>query len=63
MRIPERLPHVFEHLMFLALMLPTVILLAAAAVSLSRPDPSVAVPAPVHTAMACEPCQSLEADE
>jgi len=63
MRIPERLTHVFEHLMFLALMLPTFILLAAAAVSLARPDPSVAVPLPVQTAMACAPCQSFEADE
>jgi hypothetical protein len=61
MRIPARLTHFFEHVMFLALMLPTLILLAAAAVSLSRPDPSTS--ARIHTAMVCEPCQSLPADE
>ena len=47
-----------EHLLFLALLLPTFILLAAVAVSLAQPDPSVANPvAPVQTAAACEPCQ------
>jgi hypothetical protein len=45
-----------EHLVFLALLLPTFILLAAVAVSLVRPDPTVAVPATMQTAAACEAC-------
>jgi len=45
-----------EHLLFLALLLPTFILLAAVAVSLAQPDPSIAIPASVQTAAACEPC-------
>ena len=44
-----------EHLMFAALLIPTFIVIAAAAVSLTSPDPSVAVPA-VQTLAACETC-------
>jgi hypothetical protein len=41
-----------EHLLFVALLLPTLVLLAAVAVSLTRPDPTIAVQAPA----ACEAC-------
>jgi len=44
-----------EHLMFAALLIPTFVLIAAAAVSFVSPDPSVAVPA-LQTVAACEPC-------
>ena len=43
--------------MFLALLIPTFVVIAAAAVSLAHPDPSVAVPAS-ETVAACEPCSS-----
>jgi len=56
MNLTERLTPILEHLLFVAFLFPTFILLAAAAVSLARPDPSVATPALMHTAMACEPC-------
>ena len=46
-----------EHLMFLALLIPTFLVIAAAAVSLVTPDPSVAGPV-VQTVAACEPCTS-----
>ena len=46
-----------EHLMFAALLIPTFLVIAAAAVSLASPDPTVAVPA-VQTVAACEPCGS-----
>jgi hypothetical protein len=45
-----------EHLIFVALLLPTFIVLAAAVVSLAVPDPTVAVEKPIVTAAACEPC-------
>lgn len=45
-----------EHLLFVALLLPTFVLLAAVAVSLTRPDPTIAVQAQVQTAPACEAC-------
>jgi len=45
-----------EHLLFVALLIPTFILLAAVAVSLARPDPVIAVQPTVQTALACEPC-------
>jgi hypothetical protein len=45
-----------EHLMFAALLIPTFVVIAAAAVSLTSPDPSVAVPAAVQTVAACETC-------
>ena len=44
-----------EHLLFLALLIPTFTVIAAAAVSLAHPDPSIAVPAS-ETVAACEPC-------
>jgi hypothetical protein len=46
------------HLIFLAALVPTLLLLAAAAVSLSQPDPSLADPLPIQTAAACESCQT-----
>ena len=45
-----------EHLLFVALLLPTFVLLTAIAVSLVRPDPTIGVQAPIQTAAACEPC-------
>jgi hypothetical protein len=45
-----------EHLVFIALLIPTFIVIAAAAVSLAPPDPSVAVPASVQTVAVCEAC-------
>jgi hypothetical protein len=41
--------------MFLALLIPTFVVIAAAAVSLAHPDPSVAVPAS-ETVAACDTC-------
>ena len=38
-----------------ALLIPTFVVIAAAAVSLASPDSSVAVPA-LQTVAACEPC-------
>ena len=49
-----------EHLLFLALLLPTFILLAAVAVSLAQPDASIAAPQPMQTVVACEPCASYD---
>ena len=54
-RNPQPSSGLREHLMFLALLIPTFLVIAAAAVSLASPDPSVAVPAP-ETVAACEPC-------
>ena len=48
-----------EHLMFAALLIPTFVVIAAAAVSLASPDPSVAVPA-AQTVAACEACEVAE---
>ena len=48
-----------EHLMFVALLLPTFIVLAAAVVSLVVPD-SAAVDKPIVTAAACEPCATYD---
>ena len=45
-----------EHLLFVALLLPTFVLLAAVAVSLTRPDPTLPVQAQVLTAAPCEAC-------
>jgi hypothetical protein len=53
-----------EHLVFVALLLPTFVVLAAAVVSLARLEPTVAVERPIVTAAACEPCPvEQEADE
>ena len=51
-----------EHLTFIALLLPTFIVLAAAAVSLARPEPGSAVEKPIVTA-ACEPCPPQGGDD
>ena len=48
-----------EHLMFVALLLPTFIVLAAAVVSLVVPD-SAAVDKPIVTAAACEACAAYD---
>jgi len=48
-----------EHLLFVALLIPTFILLAAVAVSLARPDPSIAAEQPAKVA-ACEACGSYD---
>jgi hypothetical protein len=46
-----------EHLVFIALLIPTFIVIAAAAVSLAPPDPSLAVQASSMQAVAvCESC-------
>jgi len=58
--LPELKP-LTEHLLFVALLLPTFIVIAAAAVSLTSAQPSVAAPPVVQTAAAaCEPCPSAE---
>ncbi len=49
-----------EHLLFVALLLPTFILLAAVAVSLAQPDPAVAVQPLGQTVAACEPCAAWD---
>lgn len=47
------------HLIFLAALLPTLLLVAAAAVSLVQPDPSIAIRmVPAQAAEACQPCES-----
>lgn len=45
-----------EHLVFIALLIPTIVVLVAAVVSLAAPDPSAVVQPPTVTAVACEPC-------
>jgi hypothetical protein len=52
-----------EHLVFVALLLPTFIVAAAAAVSLARPEATVAGEKPIVTAAACEPCPVPDGDE
>lgn len=50
-----------EHLVFIALLIPTFLVLAAAVVSLAQPDPSVVVqPRPAMTATACEACYAYD---
>jgi hypothetical protein len=44
-----------EHLMFAALLIPTFVIIAAAAVSIKTPEPSAAV-ATLETLGVCEPC-------
>jgi len=53
----------YEHLVFVLLLLPTFVVLAAAVVSLARPDPSVAVERPIVTAAACATCPAQDGDE
>lgn len=55
MPITARFISIAEHLLFVALMLPTVVLVAAAAVSLAYPEARAAGHAPIETAAACEP--------
>lgn len=51
-------------LIFAAAMLPTVLLLLAAAVAgLAQVDPSLVLPAPVEQAVGCEPCAAQPTDE
>ena len=45
-----------EHLLFVALLVPTFVLLAAVAVSLAQPDAPIAVQPALQTAAVCEPC-------
>jgi hypothetical protein len=47
-----------ELLLFAATLIPTLIVLAAAVVSLVRPDPTIADPRPAQTTAACEPCRT-----
>ncbi|HUQ74245.1 MAG TPA: hypothetical protein VM183_05915 [Burkholderiales bacterium] len=51
-----------EHLVFVALLLPTFVVLAAAFVSLAQPDPAVEIQQPMLTAVAC-PCTGQEGVE
>ena len=46
-----------EHLVFIGLLVPTFVVLAAAVFSLAQPDPSTAVPPPSQQTTACEPCR------
>lgn len=50
------------HLIFVAALVPTFVLLAAAAVSLAEPGPAIELPLPVQAALSCEPCQAAEAE-
>jgi hypothetical protein len=54
---------VTEHVVFIVLLIPTIIVLAAALLSLADLEPAVAVQASVPTTAACEPCQTQEEDE
>lgn len=51
-----------EYLVFVALLIPTFVVLGAAVVCLAAPDPSTVVEPPVLTAAACEPCPRHEED-
>lgn len=57
MRLIDKL---IPHLIFVAALLPTFLLLAAAAISLAHPDPSIAIPMPIQATVACEPCQNAQ---
>ena len=52
-----------EHLMFLALLIPTFLVIAAAAVSLVAPDDPSAAVAGIDTVAICEPCRADIGDE
>jgi hypothetical protein len=45
-----------EHLLFVALLIPTFVVIAAAAVSLAGPDPTAAAQQQSQMVAACEPC-------
>ena len=51
-----------EHLVFVALLLPTFLVLVAAFVSLASPEPSAA-DKPIVTAAACETCRGQDGDD
>jgi hypothetical protein len=51
-----------ELLVFIALLIPTFIVLAAAVVSLAHPEPKVAVQTPAQATAACEPCAKPAAE-
>lgn len=51
-----------EHLVFVALLLPTFVVLAAAAVSLARPDTSTG-DKPTMSVAACESCAGHDGDD
>ena len=51
-----------EHLVFVALLLPTFVVLAAAIVSLAVPDPDASVQKPMLTAAACA-CPGQDGDD
>ena len=52
-----------ELLVFIALLIPTFVVLAAAVVSLMGPDPTIADPRPAQTTAACETCRKPAAEE
>ena len=62
MQMTERFMRITEHLLFVALMLPTIVLLAAAAVSLAGPEAPADTRLPIQTAQACE-CPAPERAE
>jgi hypothetical protein len=51
-----------EHLLFVALLIPTFVVIAAAAVSLASPDPTAAQQQSQMVA-ACEPCPPENGDQ
>ena len=53
---------VTEPLVFIALLIPTFVVLAAAVVSIASPDPSIVVQHPIVTTAACEPCPRHEGE-
>jgi hypothetical protein len=52
-----------EHLVFVVLLLPTFVVLAAVGVSLAGAEASMIAERPIMTAAACEPCGAPDADE
>ena len=51
-----------EHLVFVLLLLPTFLVLAAAVVSLAHPEP-IAIEKPLVAVAACEPCPAQDGDD
>ena len=52
-----------EHLIFVALLLPTILVLVAALVSLASPEPTFEGDKPIVTAAACETCGRPDAED
>lgn len=50
------------HLILVAALLPTVLLLVAVMVSLARPDPLITDELPIQAAAACESCNAPSPD-